>query len=178
MSLTEAVRANAGDLLAYFQRRLDHPEDAADALGEVLLVAARRQHLLPDDPVQARMWLFGIAQRVRLNAARSARRRAALFLKLRDELWTSPGAEDRTDLQDQVREALATLPPKQAELVRLVHWDGFSITEASRIVGISPSAGRSRYATARHALAHLLDPHGEPPDEESQTHPVTSMIGS
>lgn len=163
VTLTEAVRDNAEDLLAYFQRRLEHREDAADAVGEVLLVAARRQRQLPLEPEQARMWLFGIAQRVRLNAVRSRRRRGALFDKLRAELTPiqQPHHENE-DLRQQIRDAVASLSPKQAELIRLVHWDGFSIADASRLMGITPSAGRSRYATARHSLATELEASGLP----------------
>lgn len=171
VNLTAVVRENTDDLLAYFQRRLEHREDAADAVGEVLLVAVRRQQHLPHDPVQARMWLFGIAQRVRLNVVRGKRRRGALFDKLRADLTPVHQSDDGSaDVQERVREALTVLPPNQAELVRLVHWDGFSIADASRLLGITPSAGRTRYASARHALATALEPPATPATSLNQEH--------
>ena len=180
VNLTEAARQNVDDLLAYFQRRLEHREDAADAVGEVLLVAVRRQQQLPNDPEQARMWLFGIAQRVRLNAMRGRRRRGALFDKLRAELVRGrqpDGGSD--DLHERVREALADLPSNQSELVRLVHWDGFNIADASRLLGITPSAGRSRYASARRKLAAALEPPAIVPTSKlSPEAPRSSWVAS
>lgn len=43
--------------LAYFERRIDGP-DAADLLSETMLTAWRRIDDLPQDDVEARMWLF------------------------------------------------------------------------------------------------------------------------
>jgi RNA polymerase sigma-70 factor (ECF subfamily) len=55
-----------------------------------------------------------------------------------------------------VRRAIEALDHRLAELVRLVHWDGWSIADASEIMGISASTGRSRYAAARSKLQKLL----------------------
>ena len=54
-------------------------------------------------------------------------------------------------------EAVEALPVELAELVRLVHWDGFSLTEAAELVGVGSSTARSRYARARELLREALD---------------------
>lgn len=150
-----AATDNARDLLGYFERRTGNPADAADALSDTFLAAWRQRARLPVEPVEARMWLFGIARNVLLNVRRGERRRGAALDRLRDELTLAhPVADGGSDggLADAVREAIAALPPEQAELVRLVHWDGFKLVEAAQLLGIPASTARSRYATARAAL--------------------------
>lgn len=75
--ITLVLRTNADDLLRYFRRRLA-PEDAADAVAEVMTTAWRRERDLPSDPTCARMWLFGIARNVLMHAQRGEVRRSRL----------------------------------------------------------------------------------------------------
>jgi RNA polymerase sigma-70 factor (ECF subfamily) len=157
--LETAVAANADDLLAYLQRRLANREDAADALSDVLLAAWRHRSKLPAEPTEARMWLFGIASKTLLNSRRSGRRRSLGVDTLRAAIRTAsamPAAAD-VDAALDVRAAVAALPPRQAELVRLVHWDGFCLAEAAAVLGITASTARSHYAAARERLRTALD---------------------
>jgi DNA-directed RNA polymerase specialized sigma24 family protein len=41
-------------------------------------------------------------------------------------------------------------------VVRLVHWDGFTLGEAAALEGIPASTARSRYARAKRELAVAL----------------------
>ena len=64
---------------------------------------------------------------------------------------------------------LAALPEPLRELVTLVHWDGFSVAEASRLTGAAASTGRTRYAKARALLrAYLADR----PESPRRTRPM------
>ena len=150
------LRQTAPDLLAYFERRLACREDAADALAEAMLQAWRRVDRLPADPTQARMWLFTIAHNVLANQHRANRRRAALADRLRSHLSDTPLTEPGPADRQAIRDAIQRLPADQCELVTLVHWDGFSLTEAAQILDLNPSTARSRYATARRALRDTL----------------------
>ncbi|WP_416347684.1 RNA polymerase sigma factor, partial [Cryobacterium sp. 10I1] len=68
-----------------------------------------------------------------------------------------------------VRRALEVLPRNQRELIRLVHWDGFSIIDAARISGIRESTARGRYQRAKAQLrVHL----SESPDIQATTSPM------
>jgi RNA polymerase sigma-70 factor (ECF subfamily) len=154
--LEDAVAANSRDLLAYLQRRTGHPEDAADLLGDVLLVAWRRAQSLPADALEARLWLFGIASRTVLNHRRARRRRSAAIDRLRDDILTTQRAEPESADAEDVRAAVAALPTREAELVRLIHWEGFSIAEAAAITHTNASTARSRYASARTRLRTAL----------------------
>lgn len=152
----QAVAAHAADILAYFERRVSPIEDAADLTSEVMLVAWRRRSHLPRGDVDARKWLFGIARMTLSNHQRSARRRDRLTEQLRSELRVAHRAEPDQDAAADVRAAIGSLPTDLAELVRLVHWDGFSIAEAAEVCGISAFTARTRYQRARQQLAERL----------------------
>lgn len=62
---------------------------------------------------------------------------------------------DLIDL-DTALKRLATLDPRQSQLVELRFFGGLSIEEASRIVNISPATGKREWATARVWLHHAM----------------------
>jgi RNA polymerase sigma-70 factor (ECF subfamily) len=161
--LTEALTAASPDLLRYFQRRLPI-DDAADGLAELMLAAWRRVDSTPPGAEQSRMWLFGIARHVVTNAARSEHRRWNLTERFRQVLRTSPTEGRPADDGADVRDAIGRLSPAQAELVRLIHWDGFAITEAAQILNISPSTARTRYQRARTDLKTALSEQAPAPE--------------
>jgi len=141
------------DLLRYFRRRARPHEEAADLLAELFLTAWRKRKSIPDDAEEARMWLFGAAHNTLRNWARGQRRHDERGVRLRDELRAIGSSPDL----DEVRTAIKRLPANQAELVRLVHWEGFSIVQAARILGLSESTTRGRYQRARNRLAQDPD---------------------
>jgi RNA polymerase sigma factor (sigma-70 family) len=150
-----ALDRNAPDLLRYLERRLGK-EDAADALAEVMLAAWRRSDSLPAESEEARMWMFGIARNTVANSSRGERRRSRLADRLRVALVAGPVVGAPSDEGIEVRDAIARLTPDQAELVRLVHWEGFTIAAAGEILGISASTARTRYQKARNDLREVL----------------------
>ncbi|WP_241976409.1 RNA polymerase sigma factor [Cryobacterium algoricola] len=152
----------AGDLLRYFARRVTPPADAADLLAETLMVAWRRLDKVPTDDQGARMWMFATARRVLANWTRGQRRRTALTDELRTRLIETPQPDASAEVLD-VRRALEDLPRNQRELIRLVHWDGFSIIDAARLTGIRESTARGRYQRAKAQLkARLAESPGLP----------------
>lgn len=166
LDLEQTVRREAPALLAYLSRRTADPADAADLLGDVLVVIWRRIDAMPPNAAAARMWMFGIARKVLTGAYRSARRRQALTDRLRKELLSEPdtaGLDGSTtvDVEDPRRErltlALDRLKPSEREIVRLVHWDGFTLSEAAQHLHLRLSTTRSRYYRARDRLKELLE---------------------
>jgi RNA polymerase sigma-70 factor (ECF subfamily) len=149
------IRANASDLLAYLERRIDPRADAADVLSETFMVAWKKAGKAPADEVGGRMWLFAIARNMLLNAHRSTRRRLAVGIRLRQELEQPLADTDDLDAL-ALREAVRQLPVGHRELIELVHWEGFSVVEAARITGVSSSTARSRYAAAKQRLRLAL----------------------
>lgn len=153
--LTKVLDQCAGDVLRYLQRRVG-PEDAADLLGDTMVVAWRRVNLLPDDDAEgARMWIFGLARGTLLNHSRGERRRLALTEKIRTYVMsdrTAPAADEGSD----VRDALSQLNPELREIVQLVHWEGLTLAQAAQVVGIPAPTARGRYARAKDELRIAL----------------------
>lgn len=162
----EAVIREAPALLAYLTRRVSDPADAADLLGDVLVVVWRRIDSMPFEPEQARMWMFGIARKTLAGGHRAARRHQALTDRLRHEITTTNSAADLTggtarDLVDpraeRLTQALSQLSHADQEILSLVHWDFFTLTEAGQHLRLRPSTTRSRYHRARIRLTQVLD---------------------
>lgn len=149
------LRALVPDLLAYFGRRLDDPDDAADALGETLLVVWRRRSGVPEDPEEMRRYAFGVARKVLLVARRGRLRRRALAERVAHEL-AAAWAHRPEPVDDELRAALARLESRDRELVLLVAWEGFGVAEAGAVLGLKPDAARQRYSRARARLRELL----------------------
>lgn len=152
--LTTALRESNGDLLRFLHRRVG-PDDAPDLFGETLLIAWRRVEDLPEDATEARMWLFGLARGTLLNYARGQRRRLALVDKVRTHMPVRTVAPP-ADEGGEVRDAMERLKPELAEIVQLVHWDGFTLAQAADIIGIPAATARSRYARAKDDLRATL----------------------
>ncbi|MFS0729976.1 RNA polymerase sigma factor [Curtobacterium sp. 1P10AnD] len=174
-SLRAALENSAVDLLSYLRRRTD-ADEAPDLLGETFVVAWRRVDDLPDDAEGTRMWLFGIARVVVLNHARGVRRRWALADRLRGHAALMPATAPPADEHTAVRDAVARLEPDMAELVRLVHWDGFTIADAARVIGVPASTARSRYQRAKELLRSALDPTQDP--DACRTSSLAGQSGS
>jgi RNA polymerase sigma-70 factor, ECF subfamily len=148
----ELVRHTAPKLLAYFVRRLDDREDAADCVAETFIVLWRKQAHIPQDEDAARAWVFGIARNVLRLFHRGRVRRTALAERLRFELH-----DEHIPAPDAaLSEALGALNRADAELVLLVAWEGFGVAEAGGVLGLSAEAARKRYSRAREALRRVL----------------------
>ena len=114
---------------------------------------------MPADEAEVRLWMFGIARNVLMHHYRAKYRQRAVVDKLRSILsgTTRVGFIDTTEY-DALHLALAALDPTDRDIIGLIHWDGFSQVETSRILRMKEGTVRSRYHRARAALrAHLED---------------------
>lgn len=154
--IDELVRNNADDLLRYFRRRLMNDADAAEALGEVLFTAWKLRRRVPAEPTQGRMWLFSTAHNILRSSRRTSVRRSAAVERLVNEMRLT-STPIRNDTTIDVRDAISRLPEKDAELVRLIYWDGLASHEAAAVLGINPSTARSRLSRAKQQLRVALE---------------------
>ncbi|PPI19745.1 hypothetical protein C5D34_09795 [Rathayibacter sp. AY1B1] len=160
----ELVELNGDALLRYFLRRTDSKEDAADLLNETLLTVWKRVRAIPAPDDGARMWMFGVARNVLSNHRRGQVRHRLLSEKLAQDLLTTP-TPPATEDAVAVRDAIERLPAELADLVQLVHWDGFSIAETAVLANIPAATAWARYARARLLLrTHLAGPEGPETD--------------
>lgn len=155
------VDENADDLLRYLQRRVEQPEDAADLLGRALLALWENGAKIPTSDTEARMWCFGIARNIVREHYRHTTRRLDLANRLRDYLLDTASHDNAADMAAEansranaVRAAVRALDKKSRELVMLVHWDGFTIAEAARVLAINESTARTRHSRALVRLKH------------------------
>jgi RNA polymerase sigma-70 factor, ECF subfamily len=154
------LHRESASILAYFARRLDVVEDAADLLNETLIVGWRKREEVPRAEDEARMWLFGVARRVLGTHRRGRLRRAALLERARAELVVASEHIHTDDDLGRVRALVARLGERDREIFMLVHWDGFSLAEVARLQRVNPATVRSRYNRALQRLRADLSGRG------------------
>ena len=118
----------------------------------------------PDGAVQG--WYFAIARNVALDhlrqRGRRERREAEREFEVADERATieevAVALEYSEAVIEQVREALAQLPPGQREVVELHKLQGMSMAEVAERLAIREGAARVRAHRGYKALARLLGP--------------------
>lgn len=149
----EALVAEVHDPLARYLARRASPGDAEEVLGDVLLVLWRRLDDVPDrSPLP---WCYGVARRSLANRRRSTRRRTQLTRRLetqRAARYDEAGAHEYPELVS----ALAALPDRDRELIRLWAWEGLEPHEIAAAVGATPNAVSLRLSRAKKKLAQHI----------------------
>jgi RNA polymerase sigma-70 factor (ECF subfamily) len=138
-------------------RTLRDPEEAADALQEALISAARRASSFRAG-AQVTTWLHRIVVNACLDRVR--RRQARPQVPLPDAGPDEP-ADPRDSIGERetqlvVQQALAELPDAQRAAIVLVDVQGYSVAEAAQVLGISEGTVKSRAARGRARLAKIL----------------------
>lgn len=171
------IALSARDLLGYFLRRVGSPDDAADLVSDTMIRAWKVISRMPPDDEAARMWLFGIARNVLHHHRRSTRRRDAMTERV--ALSVRQATVPDQDAQIEVRAAVARLPTDLAELIRLIHWDGFTVEAAAAHLGVPASTARSRHARAKQLLRAALheDSFRERAEPETPRTPAAHRTG-
>src|SRR5947209_4493452 len=130
-------------LLRRLERMVGSPETAEELAQETFVRAWRR---LPRDaaPDHQRAWLHRTATNLAVDELRRYRRATSVAL------WEAAAVAAADELPDLVvEEALASLDPADAFLLRL-RWDaGFPHADIAAILGISTEAARKRVFRAR-----------------------------
>ncbi len=161
--VTALVERDGEALLAYFARRVQPREDAADLLSETFTVLWRRSRDLPEGDEAGRMWVYGIARNVLSTHRRGQGRRSALVEQLRAELdaaaTSTLGGAASAPCPDAeyAAQLVRGLPTPDREIVMLLHWDGFTLNEIAQLLDLPAGTVRSRYARARGVLKKQLE---------------------
>ncbi len=145
-------------IVAYFERRLPgDPMSAEDLVAEVFEVLWRRFEELPAPPDDLH-WLFGIARHF-YQSKRTSRLATKLRTFATDQSFGSSGTDVATSVANVlvVREAMNRLSPLDAEMLRLVYWDGLSHEDAASVLGCTCTVLRKRLSRARERLRKELD---------------------
>ncbi|MFC0005717.1 RNA polymerase sigma factor [Micromonospora siamensis] len=158
----QVYAANFERILVYALRRVAQPEDAADVVAEVFLVAWRRRDIPPEP--ETRLWLYGVARRVLANHHRGTLRRERLGDRLRHRLRGGPPVDPGSQVPDRlaVRSALARLGELDREVLMLTFWEGLEPREIATVLRVSPAVVRTRLSRARTRLREILRDEPEP----------------
>ncbi len=149
----EALAPGLIDPLRRFLARRTDAATADDVLADTLLVCWRR---LDDVPDAALPWAYGVARNCLANAQRSGRRQERLAAKIAvvdppAETAPGPGEGD-----DALAEALDSLRPDDAELLRLWAWEQLTPGEIATVLDITSNAASIRLHRARERLREEL----------------------
>lgn len=147
-------------LRAILYARLRNSEDVEDAFQETFAAAITGSDKLRDlDRVGP--WLYQIAVRQALQLRRKSGRQQQKIERFAQE---APAADERDPLvwlladerQQQVRDALAELPQRDAEILLLKYIDNWNYQQIADRIGASHSAVEARLHRARGRLRDKL----------------------
>jgi RNA polymerase sigma-70 factor (ECF subfamily) len=143
-------------VLAYALRRTSR-EDAEEVAAETFVVAWRRLHEVPDDPIP---WLLAVARRVLANQRRATDRRKALDKRLgsapRGASPVAPDPAEEVAARIALDEALMRLGEWDREALLLVAWEGLDNHGAAVVMECSPAIFAVRLHRARRRLVRQL----------------------
>jgi RNA polymerase sigma factor (sigma-70 family) len=144
-------------LLRYLVRRCERPEDAADLLAEVFLVAWRRIRDVPAGD-GGRLWLYGVARKVLANQRRRTRAETGLAVELADALRLEAAAPEpvRDGRLELLAGALAELGEGDRELLTLTAWEDLSPAQIAVVLHRPVGVVRVRLHRARARLRERL----------------------
>ena len=138
-------------LRRYYARRLP-PSMIEDAVQDVLLAVHEKRHTY--DPARPfGPWLAAIARYKWIDRLRSLKAEASEPL---DENMGVPDHEDAVVAGSTFRQLLAELTAPQAEAIRLVKLEGYSVEETSRATGQSISLVKVNIHRGLKRLASII----------------------
>jgi RNA polymerase sigma-70 factor (ECF subfamily) len=133
----EAVRA-------YVRRRCPEPV-VEDVVSETFVVCLRKIDRVPAEPLP---WLYAVAWKTLANERRKRARVAP----------SQPLIAEPEPVGDGVlADAFNRLSEKDREVLRLIAWEGLSLSDAATVLECSVVACRVRYHRAKSRLASRLD---------------------
>jgi RNA polymerase sigma-70 factor (ECF subfamily) len=161
--LAALQREHGRPLFALLLRLCDGDRQRAEDLVQETLVRAWQhpEALRADAFESVRPWLLTVARRLAIDARRARQARPA---EVGDAVLESAGVHagvcadhaERSAATVDVREAVKTLTPEHREVLVLVYFQGASVAEAAKTLGIPPGTVKSRAYYALRALRRVL----------------------
>lgn len=147
---------HAAAVHSYLARRAGRSV-ADDLLSEVFVAAVRaRRRVRPHASGSALPWLYGIARNVVGSHFRNVKPTPAVPVEAGVD-WAAVDARiDASSAAADLRRALDGLSEVECEVLLLVAWEQLTVTEAAAVLGITPTAARSRLHRARARAAATL----------------------
>ncbi|WP_244200517.1 sigma-70 family RNA polymerase sigma factor [Micromonospora arborensis] len=157
----QALHADHAEPLSRFLLRLTWGERhlAEDLLQDTMLQAWRHLDRLPTEPEAVRRWLFTVARRIAIDAAR-ARQARPTEVGIADITQLPEGADTAEGVvaAQTVRRALPKLTPAHRAVLIELYFLGRSTDEAAARLGIPEGTVKSRAFYALRALRAAIGP--------------------
>jgi RNA polymerase sigma-70 factor (ECF subfamily) len=148
-------RRHSGRLWAVALRIVCDPDDAADALQEAMLSAFRRAGDFRGESAVT-TWLHRIVVNASLDLLRRRSARSVSWSGDPDDLPVPEPRQGVSSTESRLDVAMRTLPPPQRAALVLVDMLGYSVADASAILGVSEGTVKSRCARGRTKLLPYL----------------------
>jgi RNA polymerase sigma-70 factor (ECF subfamily) len=134
----ELYRRSRDDVYAYVAGLLRDRSAAEEVTAQAFERAFRRRRTFKSSRGTRRAWLFAIARNAALDELRRRRRLAALAVEPADNAAFTPehGAELAVR-RAALRAAIASLAPRERELVALKFFAGLSNSEIASVIGVT-----------------------------------------
>jgi RNA polymerase sigma-70 factor (ECF subfamily) len=137
-------RSTRDDLFAYAATLLRDRAAAEDVTALAFERAYRRRRGFEPERGSARAWLFGIARNAALDELRRRKRSAELTAEPAGDEPAPDGEAEAAERRATVRAALATLEPRERELIALKFHAGLNNAEIADVLGVSASNAGTR----------------------------------
>lgn len=112
-----------------------------------------------DNKAAFKTWLFAVIRRTAADERRRLRLRRLLLERRPASITVEANFDEpiyRAELQQLVQEIMQQLPQRQREILQLIFYHEFSLTEAAQVLGISSGTAHKHYERAkRNARARL-----------------------
>lgn len=136
------------------------PELAEELAQEVMLTLWRKAHLFDPAGASASGWIFRIAQNLRIDTARRAKRAdriASEFALETQEVDAPETIVEASQLEEKVRSAIAQLSADQLKVISLSFFESRPHAEIAEILQLPLGTVKSRIRLAFQRLRALLD---------------------
>lgn len=143
----------AAPLRSFLRARTKSSADAEDLLQEVFVRVQKRLPTLHDTS-KIQGWVYRIARNVVIDHYRTRREHMPVDVDLEAE---DPVGESEVDLRPALRRFMAELPAHYREPLVRHEYQGESLEEVARALGLSLTATKSRVRRARLMLREMLD---------------------
>jgi RNA polymerase sigma factor (sigma-70 family) len=165
-----AYDAYAESIYGYCQWMLAEPDDAAEAVRDTFVLAARELGRRLRDATKMRLWLFRTARSECLRRPRAVAGADGAFgapdtgsqeagsqeAGSQEAGSQEAGSQEAGDLRRLIRATLATLTADEREAVELSLWHDFDDTDVAAMLGVSPERAYALVGNARWQLEKTL----------------------
>ena len=158
LAFDRLYRSSRDDVYAYVASILRDGPAAEEVTATAFERAYRRRRRFDPSRGEARAWLFGIARNAALDELRRRGRQAERAADPEDlDSPTVDSGAERSEQRLALRDALATLEPRERELVALKFFAGLGNAEIASVLDISESNAGTRLHRAVTKLREALD---------------------